>query len=175
MILYYCHNFKKFNIMESQIAIYDTHEKAVNAIKQLSHQDFPMDNVSLLGQAEVIEDHIHIRSLDTVKKAPAVIGMGAGTLIGLLSGVGVFAIPGFGFLYGAGALVGLIAGLDLGLIAGGFISLLTYTGIKEEEVVKCQEHLKEGKFMVIVKGAKEEIEKAKRILHADGSHLEMIG
>ena len=160
--------------MESQIAIYDTHEKAVNAIKMLNQKDFPMENVSLLGKAEVIEDHIHIKSLDTIKKAPALVGMGAGTLIGLLSGIGVFAIPGFGFLYGAGALVGIIAGLDLGLVAGGFISLLTFTGIKEEEVVKCEEHLREGKFMVIVKGEKEQIEKAKNILHAEGNQLEFV-
>lgn len=160
--------------MESQIAIYDTHEKAVNAIKLLSHQDFPMENVSLLGKAEVIEDHIHVKSLDTIKKAPALFGMGAGTLLGLLSGVGVFAIPGFGFLYGAGALVGIIAGLDLGLIAGGAISLLSFMGIKEEEVVKYEEHLREGKFMVIVKGEKEQIEKAKNILHAEGNQLEFV-
>lgn len=160
--------------MESQIAIYDTHEKAVNAIKMLSQENFPMDHVSLLGKAEVIEDHIQIKSLDTIKKAPALVGMGAGTLIGLLSGIGVFAIPGFGFLYGAGALVGIIAGLDLGLVAGGFISLLSFTGIKEEQVVKCEEHLKEGKFMVIVKGGKEEIERAKHILHTEGNHLEFI-
>ncbi|WP_281637833.1 hypothetical protein [Flavobacterium marginilacus] len=160
--------------MKSQIAVYDTHDKAVSAIKRLSHENFSMDHVSLLGKAEVIEDHIQVKSLDTIKKTPAVIGMGAGTLLGLLSGVGVFAIPGFGFLYGAGALVGIIAGLDLGLIAGGTISLLSFTGLKEEEVVKCQEHLKEGKFMVIVKGAQEEIERAKHILHTDGDHLEMI-
>lgn len=160
--------------MESQIAIYDTHEKAVNAIKVLNQENFPMDHVSLLGKAEIIEDHIHIKSLDTIKKTPALVGMGAGTLIGLLSGIGVFAIPGFGFLYGAGALIGIIAGLDLGLVTGSFISLLAFTGIKEEEVVKCEQHLKEGKFMVIVKGAKEEIEKAKHILHTEGNSLEFI-
>ena len=160
--------------MESQIAIYDTHEKAVDAIKHLSHQHFPMENVSLLGKAEVIEDHIHIKSLDTIKKAPAMMGMGAGTILGLLSGIGVFAIPGFGFIYGAGALVGIIAGLELGLIAGGAISLLSFTGLKQEEVVKYEEHLREGKFMVIVKGAEEEIEKAKRILHTEGNQLEFV-
>ncbi len=106
--------------MKSQIAIYDAHEKAVNAIKVLSEHDCPMDNVSLLGKAEVIEDHIHIKSLDTIKEAPALVGMGAGTLIGLLSGIGIFTVPGFGFLYGAGALVGIIAGLDLGIVAGLF-------------------------------------------------------
>jgi hypothetical protein len=160
--------------MKSQIAIYDTHEKAVNAIKVLSEHDFPMDNVSLLGKAEVIEDHIHIKSLDTIKEAPALVGMGAGTLIGLLSGIGVFTIPGFGFLYGAGALVGIIAGLDLGIVAGGFISLLTFIGIKEDKVVKCHEHLKEGKFIVIVNGPKEEIQSAKHILHTEGNHLEFV-
>jgi hypothetical protein len=161
--------------MESQIAIYDTHEKAVNAIKMLSHNKFPMDDVSLLGKAEIIEDHIHIKSLDTIEKTPVMVGMGAGTLIGLLSGIGVFAIPGFGFLYGAGALVGIIAGLDLGLVAGSFITLLASTGLKEEEVVKCQEHLKEGKFIVIVNGSIREIEKAKHILHTEGNHFELVG
>ncbi|PWA09119.1 hypothetical protein [Flavobacterium laiguense] len=160
--------------MESQIAIYDTHEKAVNAIKELSAQGFSMENVSLLGKAEVIEDHIHIKSLDTIKEAPAIVGMGAGTLIGLLSGIGVFTIPGFGFLYGAGALVGIIAGFDLGIVAGGVISLLTFAGIKEDKVVKCHEHLKEGKFMVIVNGSKEEIQRAKHILHTEGNHIGFV-
>jgi uncharacterized membrane protein len=160
--------------MESQIAIYDTHEKAVNAIKVLSEQGFPMDNVSLLGKAVIIEDHIHIKSLDTIKETPALVGMGAGTLIGLLSGIGVFTIPGFGFLYGAGALVGIIAGLDLGIVAGGFISLLTFIGIKEDKVVKCHEHLKEGKFIVIANGSNEEIQRAKHILHTEGNHLEFV-
>ena len=160
--------------MKSQIAIYDTHEKAVNAIKVLNDKGVSMENVSLLGKAEVIEDHIHIKSLDTIKEAPAIVGMGAGTLIGLLSGIGVFTIPGFGFLYGAGALVGIIAGLDLGIVAGGFISLLTFAGIKEDKVVKCHEHLKEGKFMVIINGSKDEIERSKHILHTEGSHLEFV-
>lgn len=160
--------------MESQIAIYDTHEKAVNAIKVLSDEGFSMENVSLLGKAEVIEDHIHIQSLDTIKETPAIVGMGAGTLIGLLSGIGVFTIPGFGFLYGAGALVGIIAGFDLGIVAGGFISLLTFAGIKEDKVIKCHEHLKEGKFMVIVNGSNEEIQRAKHILHTEGNHIGFV-
>ncbi|PJJ07495.1 hypothetical protein CLU83_0668 [Flavobacterium sp. 1] len=160
--------------MKSQIAVYDTHDKAVNAIKRLNQEHFAMDHVSLLGKAEVVEDHIQIKSLDTISKTPAIVGMSAGTLVGLLSGIGVFAIPGFGFLYGAGALVGIIGGLDIGLVAGGLVSLLAFTGLREEEMVKCQEHVKEGKFVVIVKGAIDEIERAKHILHNEGNHLELI-
>lgn len=160
--------------MKSQIAVYDTHEKAVNAIKQLGAENFSMANVSLMGKAEIIEDHIHIKSHDTLTKTPAIVGMGAGTLIGLLSDVGVFAIPGFGFLYGAGALVGIIAGVDLGIVAGGFVSLLSSIGMNEETIDKVNEHANDGKFIVIVKGSIEEIDKAKHILHTEGNHLEFI-
>lgn len=160
--------------MKSKIAIYDTHDKAVEAIKVLNSQNFPMSNVSLLGTAEIIEDHIHVKSMEGIKKAPAIIGMGAGTVIGLLSGIGVFTIPGFGFLYGAGALVGAFAGFDLGIVTGGLVSFFSFIGIKEDNVVKCEEHLKQGKFIVVVNGTLEEIEKAEHILHTEGTHLEFI-
>lgn len=163
-----------FGVMKSKIAIYNTHEEAVEAVKVLNDQKFPMSNVSLLGTAEVIEDHIHVRSIDAIKKAPAIIGMGAGTVIGLLSGIGVFTIPGFGFLYGAGALVGAIAGFDLGIVTGGLISFLSFIGIKEDNIVRCEEHLKEGKFVVVVNGSLEEIEQAEHILHTEGTHLELL-
>lgn len=160
--------------MKSKIAVYETHEEAIDAIKVLNDQDFPMSNVSLLGTAEIVEDHIHVRSTDTFKKAPAVIGMGAGTVIGLLSGIGVFTIPGFGFLYGAGALIGAIAGFDLGIVTGGLVSFLSLVGVKDDVVVKCEEHLKEGRFMVVVNGSIEEVEKAEHILHTEGTHLEFV-
>lgn len=160
--------------MKSKIAIYDTHEKAVEAIKVLNGENFPMSNVSLLGSAEIIEDHIHVKSMEGIKKAPAIIGMGAGTVIGLLSGIGIFTIPGFGFLYGAGALVGAFAGFDLGIVTGGLVSFFSFIGIKEDNVVKCEEHLKQGKFIVVVNGTLEEIEKAEHILHTEGTHLEFV-
>lgn len=160
--------------MKSKIAIYETHEGALEAVKALNEEGFPMSNVSLIGTAEVVDDHIHVRSMDTVKNAPAVIGMGAGTVIGLLSGIGIFTIPGFGFLYGAGALIGAIAGFDLGIITGGVISFFTHLGIKEDSVVKCEEHLKEGRFMVVINGSIEDVERAEHILHAEGAHLEFV-
>ncbi|MGX7667193.1 hypothetical protein [Flavobacterium pedocola] len=159
--------------MKSKIAIYDTHKQAVDALKVLSDHDFPMKNVSLLGTAEIVDDHIHVRSSDTLQKTPAIIGMGAGTVIGLLSGIGVFTIPGFGFLYGAGALVGAIAGFDIGIVTGGVVSFFSILGIKDDEVMKYEEHLKEGKFMVILKGTLEEVEEAEHILHTEGTHLEL--
>ena len=160
--------------MKSQIAVYKSHEKAINAIETLNKSNFPMKHVSLIGKAEVTENHIHIKSLKTEEELPVLLGTGVGTTVGLLTGLGVFTIPGFGFLYGAGAIIGIIGGFDLGLITGGITSILVTLGIKEDYIVKCNKHLDEGKYLVVVNGSSSEIERAKHILHSEGNHLELM-
>jgi len=160
--------------MKSQVAVYDSHEKAINALKVLNDNNFPMNKVSMLGKAEVIDDHIHVKSLEGMKNAPALLGAGAGTILGLLTGVGAFAIPGFGFLYGAGAVLGALGGFDIGIITGGIGSLLATIGIKKDKVVKCNEHLKAGKYLIAVQGTPEEVKTAENILHSHGTHIEMV-
>ncbi len=160
--------------MKLKVAVYDSHEKAVKAISVLSQAHFPMKEVSLIGKSEIVNDHIQIKSTELIKDSPALIGAGAGTIVGLLTGLGVFAIPGFGFLYGAGAVIGAIGGFDLGLIAGGVGSILVVLGINKDKMVEYEEHLNEGKFMVVVSGTIEEVKKAEQILHTEGTHLELI-
>ncbi len=160
--------------MESIIGIYDTHEYALKALAALKENNFPMKQVSLIGKAEVIEDHVHIKSYNKAKNAPVLLGTGGGALIGLLTGIGVFAIPGFGFLYGAGAIIGTLAGFDVGLVAGGIGSLLTSLGLKEAHNTKIQEHLEKGKYALMIHGSEEEINKAEQILEEEGNHFELI-
>ncbi|MCB9359898.1 MAG: hypothetical protein H6587_03115 [Flavobacteriales bacterium] len=157
--------------MKAKIAVYDSHEKAVNALESLANHKFPMEIVSLIGKSEMIDNHIHLKSLSSTKNTPAIVGMGAGTLIGLLSGIGVFTIPGFGFLYGAGALVGAIGGFDLGLITGGISAILLHLGIKKDNIVQYEEHLNQGKFIIIINGKMDDVLKAEEILHTEGQHL----
>ena len=158
--------------MKTEIAIYDTQEKAINAIKLLAKNDFPMRHLSLLGKTDVTDEDIEVQSLEPVKNAPLLVGAGAGAIIGLLSGIGIFAIPGFGFLYGAGALIGAIGGADLGIITGGIGTVLLTAGIDKDNVVKYNEHLDEGKILLLVNGPIEEIEKAKNILQTADANLE---
>ena len=94
-------------------------------------------------------------------------------LPGQLTGVGVFAIPGFGFLFGAGAVVGAFAGVDAGIIAGGLTAIFTRMGINEANAIKYENHLNEGKFLVFVDGDDKEIEQAKQVLHTQGLALEL--
>jgi hypothetical protein len=159
--------------MKAKVAVYDTHEKAVSALNKLKEAGFPIKKTSLIGKAELIDDHMHVKSFDSIKNAPLAIGAIAGPIIGALSGIGIFAIPGFGFLFGAGAIIGAIGGFDLGIMGGGILSLLAFLGITKDTVVKYEEHINEGKFLLIVHGEVEEIEKAEHILHTEGTHLEI--
>lgn len=160
--------------MTSKIALYKSHHDAVNALKILNDHGFPMKQVSLLGKADIIEDHLHIKSFENIKNTPVFIGVGAGTIIGLLTGLGTFAIPGFGIFYGAGAIIGALAGFDIGLVTGGIGSLLATIGIKKDQIVKIEKHIHEGKFFVVANGSPEEIEKAEHILHTNRTHLEIF-
>ncbi len=160
--------------MKTTVAVYDSHDKAFEGIKALDKANFPMKQVSLVGKAELIDDHLHVRSRDNISlAAPVAIGAIAGPIVGVLTGVGIFAIPGLGFLYGAGAVIGAFAGLDFGLVTGIIAGALTTLGIRKDKVVKYEEHLKNGKFLVVVQGDEKEIEESKKILHTQGSHLEI--
>lgn len=159
--------------MKSQVAIYDTHEKAINALERLKEAEFPMEKTSLLGQAEIVDDHVHVKSMDDIKIKTTALGVVATSTLGLLTGLGIFAIPGLGFIYGAGALVGAIAGAEIGIVGTGLFSILTTIGFSKDSVVKYEQHIIEGKFLVIVNGSIEEIERAEHILHTEGTHLEI--
>jgi len=159
--------------MKSQVAIYDTHQKAIDALERLKNAEFPMEKTSLIGQAEIVDDHVHVKSMDDVKIKTTALGVVATSTLGLLTGLGIFAIPGLGFIYGAGALVGAIAGAEIGIVGTGLFSILTTIGFSKDSVVKYEQHIVEGKFLVIVNGTLEEVEKAEHILHTEGTHLEI--
>lgn len=150
--------------MDAKIRVYNTHEDALKAAEFLIEKGIDPKSISLMGKAELVDDNIHLQSNELIKDAPAVLGAGAGAIVGLLTGMGVFAIPGFGVLYGAGAVIGAIAGFDIGMVGGGIATILTSLGLKEDHVVKYNEHLKEGKFLLMLHGNAEQIEKAESML-----------
>ena len=161
--------------MRSTIGVYDTHDKAVEAVQQLKEAGYPVKQLSIMGKAEteVVDEEMHVMPKDPINIAGVSAGTVIGTTVGLLTGVGLFAIPGLGFLYGAGALVGAIAGFDFGLIGGGIASVLTTVGVQDESLKRYHAALDEGKYLVIAQGSDEEVNKANNILHAHGTHENM--
>lgn len=159
--------------MKSQVAIYETHGMAINALERLKDEGFPMEKASLIGQAEIVDDHVHVKSLDDVRVKATALGVVGASTLGLLTGLGIFAVPGLGFLYGAGALVGAIAGAEIGVVGSGLFSILTTIGFHSDHIVKYEQHINEGRFLVVINGTVEEIERAEHILHTEGTHLEL--
>ena len=151
--------------MKSTIGVYASHKKAIEAIRELKDSGYPVQQVSLIGKAKIIDDHMHISQNRWMKDGPVSIGVILGPILGVLTGAGIFSIPGLGFIFGAGAVIGAFAGFDIGLVGGGIVSLLTTLGMKRDEALKYHEHLEEKRFLVVAQGNQEQVRKAREILH----------
>lgn len=154
--------------MKKSVAVFSSHDEAVEGLEALKEAGMNMNHVSIIGKADVVDDKIHVKSNKAAIAAPTVAGTVIGTSIGIMTGIGLFAIPGLGVIFGAGAVIGAFAGFDAGLIAGGLTSILVELGIKDEHI-EYEQHIKEGNFLMFIDGSEEEIEKAELIL--EGKHL----
>lgn len=153
--------------MKTLIGIYKNHELAVEAVHKLKDNNYPIDQLSIIGKTgtEVVDEELRLIEENPVKLAELAGTTVVGTALGTLTGLGLFAIPGVGFLYGAGAVVGAIAGFDFGLIGGGIASVLATVGIKDDFVKEYEDALNQGKFLLIAQGEENDIERANIILH----------
>lgn len=160
--------------MRTVVGTYDNHHEAVEAVRHLKAAGFNSKQISLIGKVKDTAGLEDVAEDDSarMKVAGAELGVTAiaGSTIGLLTGIGVFAIPGLGFLFGAGALVGAIAGFDIGLIGGGIISALTLPGVKGETAKQYEKEVSEGKLLLIVQGTEAEVHEAENVLSSYGKH-----
>ena len=160
--------------MKSIIGVYESHDKAVAALQELKNSGYHMDLLSLIGKAELVNNHLYIKSKVAVEKAELSIGVVAGTVLGILTGVGLFAIPGLGILYGGGAFFGAITGLWGGIVTGGFAAILTtHWGVDEITANRYERHIKDGNFIVVAEGNEEQLTKAHEVLHVHGQAMEL--
>ena len=97
-------------------------------------------------------------------------GIGAfwGGIWGLLFGAGFFLIPGIGPVLVAGPfLAALIGALESAAVVGGLSALaagLVSLGIPKDSAVKYEAEIKADKFVMVVHGTEEELDRARTIL-----------
>lgn len=149
------------------VSLYDSHEKAVAAVNLLKENGFNEKHISLLGRTDVGDD-LQIKDANIAAK-----GVGVGALVGVLTGVGLVAIPGIGVLYGLGAVAAAIAGFDLGVIGGTIASVLMINNADAKIAQHYENQLKDGKTLLAFTGNEEEMEKARQLLESHGIHTEM--
>jgi hypothetical protein len=155
----------------SVVAVYDSHTDAENAVAKLSAASFDITRVSIVGKDYHTEEKVvgYYTAGDRMKSWG---GMGAfwGGIWGLLFGAGFFLIPGIGPVLVAGPfLAALVGALESAVIVGG-LSVLTAglisLGIPKESAVKYEAEIKADKFVMVVHGTPEELQRAQAILAA---------
>ena len=157
----------------SVVAIYDAHEQAEHAIKQLQEAGVDMKSLSIAAKDTHTDEHVvgYYNAGDRMKYWGKV-GAFWGGFWGLLFGSAAFAIPGIGPVLVAGPLVGwIISVLEGAVVVGGVSALgagLVSIGIPKDSVIKYEVALKTDKFLLIIHGASDEVYKARFILDRIG-------
>jgi hypothetical protein len=153
----------------SVVAVYDTHEQAEKAIRELQVAGVSMKFLSIAGRNTHSDEHLvgYYNAGDRMKYWGSV-GKFWGGFWGLLFGSVVFAIPGFGPILVAGPLVSwIVAGLEGAVVVGGINALgagLVNIGIPKDSVIKHEVALKTDKYLLIVHGTQDVVYNAQLIL-----------
>jgi hypothetical protein len=159
---------------KSVIGVYDAMSKAEEAVHALDRGGFPIEHVSILSQNLESEKEVHgYITAGDVAKSGAGAGAWVGGLFGILIGAAFVWVPGFGPLLVAGplaaALLGGVEGVVAGAAGGGLLGALIGWGASKEHILKYEEHLKGGKYLVVAHGSAEDVAKAHNILKDTGA------
>jgi uncharacterized membrane protein len=160
---------KAMSITNSVVAIYDTHEQAEHAIKELQEAGVDMKSLSIAGKDTHTDEHVvgYYNAGDRMKRWGK-IGAFWGGFWGLLFGSGLFLIPGLGPILVAGPLVAwIIAGLEGAAVVGSVSALgagLVSIGIPKDSVLKYEVALKTDKYLLVVHGTEDAVDNAKNII-----------
>lgn len=136
--------------------LYDSYPDAEKAVRGLEAAGVPHSDISIVANNS---DNWH-KSHDVSEAADdagkgAGIGAAVGGVGGLLTGLGLMAIPGVGPVVAAGWLaataVGAAAGAAVGGAAGGIVGALTDAGVPENDAHVYAEGVRRGGTLVTAK------------------------
>ena len=149
--------------MVSVTGLFDNYSDAQSAVDKLEQAGISHDDVSIV--ASNADGSYDDGSSDTAEAAGTGAGVGAlvGGAGGLLTGLGVMAIPGVGPVVAAGWLAATAAGAAAGALAGGatggLIGALTDSGVPAEDAHVYAEGVRRGGTLVtarVTEGAEED-------------------
>src|SRR4051812_16912494 len=151
------------------VAVYPDHESAEEAVRRLLKEGFEMKDVSIVGRDfQVTEEPIGFVSARDFAAVGAGTGAWVGGLFGLLLGAAFLVLPGVGPVVIAGplsaALLGGLEGAVAGAALGALSGALVGWGIPKNQALKYEAQVKAGKFLVVVRGTPEQIERARTLL-----------
>jgi len=160
------------------VAVFDSHEDAERAIRELQRAGFDMKKLSIVGRDYHTEEHpVGFYNAGDHVKYWGKLGAFWGGVFGILLAPAFFWIPGVGpiltggligsFLMGTveGAAVGVAIGGGSGVLAGA----LTGIGIPKDSVVRYEASVRANKFLLITSGATADTQRAHALLQKLGA------
>lgn len=158
---------------DSVVAVYETHEEAEKAVRELQHSGIDMKSLSIAAKDTHLSEQVsgYYTAGDRVLHWGK-LGAFWGVLWGLLFDSALFAIPGIGPVLLAGPVVSWVVAVlegavvfgGVGVIGAGLISI----GIPKDSVIQYETALKTDKFLLIVHGTADLVSKAQDILRGTG-------
>ncbi|TPQ38003.1 hypothetical protein C2U70_09835 [Bradyrhizobium guangdongense] len=152
--------------------LYDNYADAQRAVTNLEAAGVPHSDLSIVANnsdnwystdRKVDRDRDGVDDRAEGAGAGAGIGAGLGGAAGLLTGLGLLAIPGLGPVVAAGWLASTAVGAAAGAATGGVIGALTQAGVSEEDAPLYAEGVRRGGTLV-----------SARVADADRARLEAI-
>ncbi len=172
------------NATSNCVAIFDRHEDAEAAVRDLQSAGFDMKKLSIIGRDYHTEERPvgFYNAGDRVKywgKQGAFWGM----IFGILFAPAFFWIPGIGPLLTGGLvgsfLMGTIEGAAVGAAVGGgtgaFAAALSGMGIPKDSVILYENAIKADKFLLIATGTPAEVKLAYSVLVKRGGQATLHG
>jgi hypothetical protein len=153
----------------SIIAVYSSHTDAEEAVAKLGAASFDIKKISIIGKDYHTEENV-VGYYTTGDRMKSWGGLGAfwGGIWGLLFGAGFFLIPGVGPILVAGPfLAALVGALESAALVGGLSAItagLVSLGIPKDSAVKYEAEVKADRFVMVVHGTAEELDRARAIL-----------
>jgi hypothetical protein len=150
-------------------ALYDTYDAARSAMSALEAAGIPPSDISIVANNS---ENWHREDRPSTAAEGAGTGAGVGAAVGgvggLLTGLGMLAIPGVGPVVAAGWLVatavGAVAGAAVGGATGGLVGSLTKEGVPEHDANLYAEGVRRGGTLVTARVADARAGEAQDIL-----------
>jgi hypothetical protein len=136
------------------VRLYDREADAVAAVTELRKAGVPEQDISLVIRGDRV----------SAAAKGAEIGALVGGLAGLITGLGLVAIPGIGPAIATGWLYATIAGAATGAFAGGALGVLSEAGVSGEEAHEIAEVLRRGASLVAARVPETEKSRCETIL-----------
>jgi hypothetical protein len=154
---------------DSVVAVYETHEEAEDAVRDLQQAGVDMTSLSRAAKESHIEEQV-VGNYTTGDRMKHWGKLGAfwGALWGLVFDSALFAIPGIGPVVLAGPIVSwVVAVLEGAVVFGGISALgagLISIGIPKNSVIQYEAALKAEKFLLVVHGTPGAVARAKEAI-----------